>query len=181
MNLTLEEYREYLSAHLRFLYFVGKQEKIISNEVDFMEFVEMDYKVKFKCRQLSYKHKSLFDNYLKNEQNNLSSNEIEILSGFKKSISGDFVIYKCLTNNAIFINTKDNSFYAVKSLSDPFTHFFEYFPVLVKATIVPFKEKIIYDGFFEIYNMSFGSGWKETLKNEYNKAKQLNRIIKTIE
>tara|TARA_R110002126_G_scaffold36631_1_gene111169 strand:- start:1362 stop:1643 length:282 start_codon:yes stop_codon:yes gene_type:complete len=77
----------------------------------------------------------------------LTTEEIKILTGFKKKITGDFIIFKCLSNNAIFLDTKENKFYAVKALGDRFDKFFDKFPVLIKTTLLPYKDQIIYDGF----------------------------------
>ncbi len=100
------------------------------------------------------------------------------MTGFKKSITSDFVIFKCLTNNAIFIDTKDNKFYAVKALGDSFDHFFDRFPVLVQTTLLPFKDKIVYDGFIRQTGIHFGSGMASTMKEDYKLAKK-NILIQT--
>lgn len=51
-------------------------------------------------------------------------------------------------------------------------------PVCVEAILLPFKGQVIYDGLLlSIYNISFGRGIQEELKQIYLEAKQNNQII----
>jgi hypothetical protein len=110
----------------------------------------------------------------------LTPDEINILQGFKRKIYDDFIIYKCLKNHAIFLRTKTNQFYAVKALNDRFDEMIKNFPVLIKTTILPFQDFIIYDGFIESYNTYLGPQMTDEIKEEYRVAKEKNLIIKTI-
>jgi len=144
----LKNTKNTLKPTLEILFFVGKQLNIIPKETDFKGFKNLDFKVKFKCRVAMYKNDHLLEKYLELNLSSLTNAQSQILEGFKKRITSDFVILKCLANEAIFIDSKDNKFYAVKALSNPFNLFFDEFPVIISTTIIPFKGKIIYDGFF---------------------------------
>ena len=100
--------------------------------------------------------------------------------GFRNKISSSFIIFKCLTNYAIFIDTKDNKFYAVKALGDPFDTFFDNFPVNISTTIIPFKDKIIYDGFIQSSGVYYGRNMTETMNEDYKKAKLNKKILKSL-
>lgn len=125
-------------------------------------------------------NKKLLDDYISTNFNQLPTEQISILTGFKRTITSDFVIFKCLTNNAIFIDTKDYKFYAVKALGDRFDHFFDRFPVLVKTTLLPFNNQIVYDGFIKPSGVHFGSGIASIMKEDYKLAKRNNQILTTI-
>ena len=181
MNLTKSEYQEYLGAHLKLLQFVGIELNIIPRKMTLKQFLDIDSQIKFKCRQEFIKSKDILDKYLEVNSVNLSLNEINILNSFKKRITSKFIILKCLTHYAIFIDTKSDDIFAVKSLSDSFNYFFDSFPVIVSATILPFKDKIIYDGFFEGPVMYVGSNMTKSFLSEYKSAKVHGLIISTIE
>ena len=122
----------------------------------------------------------LLDNYLSSNLDNFTSEQIKILTGFKKKITSDFIIFKCLKKYAIFIDSKDNKFYAVKALGDRFDKFFDRFPVFIKTTILPYNDQIIYDGFITSYGFYFGSGMTSTMNDDYieaKKSKQIQTII----
>jgi hypothetical protein len=53
-------------------------------------------------------------------------------------------------------------------------------PVFVKAVLLPFKGKIIYDGLLQGYNLFFGRGISSGLKETYLAAKQQGRIIDSL-
>ena len=181
MILTNAEYKDYLEAHLHFLFFAGLRLKLIPKNTSFETFLDIDLKIKFKCRQAIIEDASLLEDYLKLNNKSLTENQINILNGFKKCISGKFIIYKCLTNYAIFINAVDNKFYAVKALGDSFEDFFSDFPVLVQTTILPFNNKIIYDGFFETPVMYIGSNMTKSFDQMYRKAKKQKKILMYID
>jgi hypothetical protein len=54
------------------------------------------------------------------------------------------------------------------------------YPILIKATILPFDNFIIYDGFLESYNMFFGKETTWQIKNDYKEEKENKKIIKKI-
>jgi len=180
MPLTDVEYKTFLKIHIDFLFFVGQKSKIIDNTMDFKKFVATDFTIKLKCRDFFLDNKTILDNYLTNNIDKLTTEQLSILKGFRKIITSDFVILKCLVNNAIFIDTKDNRFYAVKALGDSFDHFFDRFPVLVQTTILPFNNQIVYDGFIKSKGIHFGSGMKSTMNENYKAAKKKNNILATI-
>ncbi len=180
MTLTDIEYKTFLSIHLDLLYYAGQQSNIVADDINFVMFVDLDLSTKLKCRDFLLENNQLLDNYISTYSDQLTTEQISILTGFKKTISSDFVIFKCLTNNAIFIDAKDNRFYAVKALRDSFDHFFDRFPVLIKTTILPFNNQIIYDGFIKTTGVYFGSGMTSTMKENYKQAKKNNQIRMTL-
>ena len=180
MTLTDKEYKAYLETHLELLYFVGIQNKIYGADLSFKEFRDLDYTVNLECRDTLLSDMKLLDDYLSSNIDRLTEEQIAILNGFKKSITGNFIILKCLANYAIFISVNDNKFYAVKALGSRFDEYIDRFPVLVNATILPFNGQIIYDGFLKITDISFGPGIRFNLNEDYKQAKKKNQIVMTL-
>ena len=180
MTLTDIEYKQYLNVNLRLLFFAGHQLNIVSKKTNFKQFLDLDLNIKFQCRQELAKNPSILDNYIQLFFEEFTEEEIKILNAFKKQIKSKFIILKCLTNYAIFMDTNSDDTYAVKALGDPFDYMFDSFPVLVTTAILPFKDKIIYDGFFEAPIMYVGSNMAKTFNNDYKKAKKQGKIISSI-
>jgi hypothetical protein len=69
--------------------------------------------------------------------------------------------------------------YAVLALRQSFEEVLTYhnLPYYVKAVLLPFKGKIVYDDMLQPYSVSFGGGVKSNLKEVYLTAKQNRRII----
>ena len=53
-------------------------------------------------------------------------------------------------------------------------------PALVKTVLLPFKDKIIFDGLINSYNMLFGSGYRSNLDFAYRNAKERDGIITSL-
>ena len=49
-------------------------------------------------------------------------------------------------------------------------------PILLKATLIPFKDKIISDGLVIHYNVCFGKGYSSEFKDIYMNAKKNKSI-----
>ena len=180
MTITDIEYRAFLRTHLELLFYVGVQSNIISDVIKFDQFIDLDFSIKLKCRDFLLDNKKILDDYITTNFDQLTTDQISILTGFKKTITSDFVIFKCLTNNAVFMDTKDNKFYAVKALGDRFDEFFDRFPVLVQTTLLPFNDQIVYDGFIKPTGVYLGAGITSTMKEDYKIAKKNNQILKTL-
>jgi hypothetical protein len=177
MILDKQEYFEYIEVHLRLLYFVGKSQNIISSDTDISQFMNLDQQIKMKCRDKLNENIALIDEYFKASFDTLTTDQIKILEGFKKKKESDFIIFKCFAKHAILIDTTDNKMYAVKALSDGFDSFFSEFPVVCHMTILPFKDKIIYDGFLNSKEFYFGKNPTMEMSMMYKQAKIDKTII----
>ena len=180
MILTDKEYKEFLKTHLDLLFYVGQQKNILPKDLNLKKFLNIDFQIKFECRESLNKDENIIDEYIASNFDHLTTDQIKILLGFKNKISSSFIIFKCLTNYAIFIDTKDNKFYAVKALGDSFDTFFDNFPVNISTTIIPFKDKIIYDGFIQSSGVYYGRNMTETMNEDYKKAKLNKEILKSL-
>ncbi len=181
VTLDTAEYHQYISTHLGLLYFVGIREHVIPATVSFMDFLDYHSDRKFRCREAFYRNMGeLLDVYIKENKGRLSAADLQILNNFRRSIQGDFVILKCLSKHAIFMDTSSSSFYAVKALADPFPVFFRTFPAMCRTTLFPYGNKIIYDGFLEPYDILLGPRIKRSLEDDYRKARANKAIITEI-
>jgi len=180
MTLNPQEYYNYLKTHIEFLYFIGKKEGIIDSTIDLPSFRNSGKDIMFQCRQKLINNISLLDEYLTHKSSLLSDDEMDILTGFYGKITSTFIILKCLTHHAVFIDTKDNKFYAVKALGEGFDALLDYFPIMCEATILPFKNKIIYDGFMQPYKITIGPNIRRSMHEDYQQAKREGKIISTL-
>jgi hypothetical protein len=177
MTLTRKEYQEFLKTHLDLLFYVGHKKSVLPKDLSLKNFLNLDFQIKFKCRESLFDDESIIDEYIASNFDQLTTDQIKILGGFKKKIRSTFVIFKCLTDYAIFIDTKDNKFYAVTALGDSFDTFFDKFPVSISTTLIPFKDKIIYDGFIQSLGLYYGRNMTDAMNEDYKKAKRKKEIL----
>jgi len=177
MTLSPQESNAFFNAMLNLLFFAGQKEGLVNKNTTLLQFIKEKMELKVKCWEAVTSNINLLDDFLATADNILVESQIELLKGIHKKIKGDFIILRCLKNYAIFIHTETNKVYAVKALQEPFDSFFDRFPVMVNTSIFPYKDFIVYDGFFSRYNVQFGSGIKSNLENIYKTAKLKKEII----
>jgi hypothetical protein len=115
MRLTDKEFREYIETHLNFLYYVGQRTGILNEKMSFKKFTSLETKIKFDCRENFLKNPKLLNDYLGQNFDDLETEKIKILEGFKKRVSGDFVVLKYLKDYAVFVDLKKSRVYLVMS------------------------------------------------------------------
>lgn len=123
-----------------------------------------------------WEHIDVIDEYL--TDNNLSDEQRSIVSGWKKCISGQFMLERHLKKGSVFISTDTQEVYMVSGIITSWEEMFFYrpLPILLKATLIPFKDKIISDGLVIPYNVCFGKGYSSDFKDIYMNAKK-NKTI----
>ena len=136
---------------------------------------------KLQVRQALYEHIDLIDAFLQENPQHFSEDTLAIIAAWKHYQAGDFYIERFLKTHAIFI-ASDNKVYAVLALHDAFEDMFHrrQLPIFVKAVLLPFKGKIIYDGLLQGYNLFFGRSITTDLKETYLAAKQQGHIIASL-
>ena len=148
------------------------------------------------------------DAYLATADSPKDSEKREILTDWKRCVNGQFFIERHLKSGSVLIGRPDNSnqqeqseqsqqprgqagkndeddhVYVVSGLNSSIEEMFppDYFPlpVLVRATLLPFKGKIITDGLVQRYNIFSGGGIKKMLKETYSEAKKDGRIVTSL-
>ena len=169
------------------LQFYVNQKLNILPDVDSVEAYARYYESedKLPLRNALYENPELIDAFVGENPAQLTGDELSIVRSWKNFVAGDFYIDRFLKNGAIFITAGEPArVYVVLGLTDSLKDFFQHYqrpPILVKTVLLPFKGRIIYDGMFQFYNISFGGGIKGNLKEIYMAAKQNQRIIETLD
>lgn len=122
---------------------------------------------------------SLIGEYLATQGSALPPEHQAILKSWERCISGRFVLERNLKNGGIFISLDDESVYQVRGIKSSFEEMYYYhsLPVMIDATLLPFKGVIITDGLLGTMNVFLGSGVKKQLKDIYTSAKRRKQIV----
>jgi hypothetical protein len=109
----------------------------------------------------------------------LRDEQATIIKSWKYVYSDYFFILKHLKNETVIITKKEDKLYGIIGISNGLDGFFpnEVLPVFINTKLLPFKDKIVYDGFFAYHNIYFGSNITKNLANTYNQIKGLRGII----
>ena len=132
-------------------------------------------------RDAVYEHPEFIDAFIQENPYHFSEDQLAIISGWKRFVADDFYIERFLKKHAIFISSS-HKVYAVLGLYEAFDEMIHRsrLPFFAKAVLLPFKDKIVYDGMLQGYNMFFGRGISSNLKETYMAAKQHGGVIESL-
>lgn len=135
-----------------------------------------------KIRGTLYQNIELFDNFIQDNLQTLSTEDISVVQSWKGFIQSKFFIFRHLKKYTTFLTAGEPyKVYGVLSLYSPFEEIVgDYLPKFVETVLLPFKDKIVSDGIFKSSNMFFGSGFRGGLKETYEEAKARFGIITSL-
>ena len=136
---------------------------------------------KVRVRDALFDDIGIVDDFVQENPEGFTEPDLMIVREWKNFVRGNFFIERVLKRYAVFI--QDSTVYGVKSVSEDLDALaaLKRLPLYIHAVLLPFKGKIIHDGFMNFGNMYFGSGIKSSLRENYMAAKQNGRIIETLE
>jgi hypothetical protein len=167
----------FYKLYSRLLCFVNKQAKLIQPDTLSPEkLLHLPLEDRIKIRDVFFEKTDLIDAFSKSEfAQHLTQEEIALIESWKHFQKDKFFIYKHLKQYSIFLS--ETKVFAVSGISDPLNEMFPYPPVLVEAILIPFQNRIIYDGLIRGYSVHFGSGFCSGMKSNYEKIKHNSGLI----
>lgn len=116
---------------------------------------------------------SVIDEYLL-EHKELLDEHREIILGWKRYVRGRFIIERHLKGGSILISMEDEKVYQVCGIITSIEEMFYFapMPLIVEATLIPFRNVIITDGLIMPYNIQVGGNMKKIFKAIYLSAKK---------
>ncbi len=117
-------------------------------------------------RKYLFTHPEIVEDFIQKNPRGFSAQELEIVKGWGQAMMDQFIVYKHLKNYSLFLLEKNKQLFAVLGLKDPLLEILpkQSLPTMIQTVIIPFRDKIVYDGLLSIYNVSFGPGMRSSLK-----------------
>jgi len=131
-------------------------------------------------RDALYKHTEVIDEFISENPWDFNDEELHIVEDWKNFVASDyFVLYRYTKEHALFIDlSPPTKIYGVLALHKPFkTLFGSNLPIMLRAVLLPFKGKIVYDGITVKYPFTFGPGMLEMFDVAYSEAEEKYGII----
>ncbi|MBI3960807.1 MAG: hypothetical protein HY328_18505 [Chloroflexi bacterium] len=180
MKLSTQEATHFFDLLRGLQLFVNQTLKINPSVTSIDALTELDERSKLPIRDAVWEHPELIDKFLADNPQKLSPDDQAIVAGWKRFVKGTFYIERMLKKYTIFI--EGNNVYAVLGLFDSLDDFFyrNQLPVAVQAVLLPFQDKIVYDGVLLSYPIYFGGGISGDLKETYLAAKQNDEIVTSL-
>lgn len=181
MVLSKEESTLFYDLTWSLHFFINKKLNIIPDINSIDEYIDLDTEQKLLIRNTLYEKINLIDDYIAENPQNFSVEALAQVQSWKHFIRDKFYIERYLKNYSIFIGSGDKV-YAVVGLTQSLNDIIHksYLPHMVDAVLLPFANKIVYDGLLLHYNVSFGRGISRGIKDTYLQAKNNGDIIDSL-
>lgn len=122
-----------------------------------------------------WSHIQVIDEYL--SDTSLPKEHAQIIAGWKQCKPGRYIVERHLKKGSVFISEKNQTVYMVKGLASTWEEMVGKTPVLLEATLLPFRDSIISDGLVVPYPVQFGTGIRQAFDEIYLNAKTNNEIL----
>ena len=183
MNLSTPETDLFYKLHGSLLAFANRQFKILPEGTPPDQVRKQPVDQVVKLRDACYAKLAILSEYLAANPDRLATDELLIVAGWRNYVAGDLYVMKHLKAYSVLMSSKEPiRLYGVVGLYDPLEIVTggAPLPLLVKAVLLPFRDRIIYDGLLNVYRISFGSGIRSGLNESYSRAKEREGIIEAL-
>ena len=184
MKISREDACLFFELFLPLLDFTNKKFNVVQCDEAFKDRFEkqkgIDVKNALNVANTLWKNDHLIDEYLK--QASLNDECCEFVSSWKRHITGDFILERHLKKGSVFISADNRKVYLVNGLFSSWEEMIQYRrpPILLTATLLPWKNVIISDGLVSITNINFDSSYSSDFKEIYLHAKCNGNIINSL-
>lgn len=181
MKLTQEDIDLFFKLHPALMQFVNQRLRIFPNIKTAEELRTSGVENVNRVRTELWEKPEYITDFISENPDNLSEDEIAIVAGWKYFLKGKFYIFRHLKKYSIFLTEAEpTKSYGVCSLNTPLSEMFWMPPVYTEAILIPFREHIIYDGILYPYSITFGPGFRFDLNESYRESKNKFGIIEQI-
>ncbi len=183
MNLAIEDARLFFKLFFALLAYANRQLKVLPNVNTPDDIPKAGSQKVVTIRDALYAHPELLDQFVAENPEGFTPEELSIVASWKYRVSGDFYLMRCLEKYAVLMSAdKPVHLYGVLGLYDPIAVLVrdQALPVLLRTTLLPFKGKIICDGLVSTYSITFGKGIRTDLDATYKRLKQKEGIIEQL-
>lgn len=180
MLLDPQELGLFCKLHRALMFFVNQRLQVIHDDLAGPdEFAILAPEERRKIREALVDHADLIESFVDENPSHLPDDELAIVRSWRHLVAGKFYIFRELKRYTVFLSCgKPPVAYGVVALSQPFEELVgPHLPVLTETVLLPFKDKIVYDGMLNTFRISFGGGIRRMLTDTYKEASARHGIV----
>ncbi|MHB8627427.1 MAG: hypothetical protein ACYDBJ_09100 [Aggregatilineales bacterium] len=179
MTLEKSEVNRFYSVWVAVLYFVNQRLKLVRSFPEKWTQKPIPGDLAYKLREAFWADDTLRQVFLAENPAKLSADDLAMAASWEYHIKDHFFIYRHLRKYSVFLGGKTSTHvYGVIGLNDSIRDIVgPALPIYIETVILPFEDRIIYDGLFVPYSVFFGGGIRSDLDEDYRRAKEREGII----
>jgi hypothetical protein len=162
----------YVNAHL------GVVSKLPSDPAD----GSIDAGDALKVREALWRDDPLREQFVTENPAGLSPDDLALVRSWSHRVAGRFYVYRHLRKRTVVLTASgEPRAYGVLGLVSPLMEvLWQPPPVLVDMVLLPFEDRITYDGLISPYRITFGTGVRSSLDETYRQARERGGVITTL-
>jgi len=182
MHLTSHEVKRFYSIWFPLLHYVNQHRKLVPSFPKQRNAGNVSPEIALPLREALWEDDSLREKFIADNPANLSPADLALVDRWKHRVSDDFFIFRHLKKYTIFISAASPAQgYGVLGLTSTIEDITgPSLPIYVKAVLLPFDDRIIYDSLLIPYPILFGGGIRSSLKEAYRDIDEREGIITTL-
>ncbi len=182
MILSSQETQRFYRIWWALLRFVNRERKLFPDLPDNPEVGSLPWQQSVDLRQALWEDPALLQSFIEENPYSLSQADIDLVSSWQRRLEGRFFILRHLKKYSIFLDSGDPPrAYGVLGLVSPVEEIIgPETPLMVEAVLLPFEDRIIYDGMLQPYSVYFGRGISDDLDLSFRDAKEREGIITSL-
>ena len=182
MQLTPSENERFYRIWFSLLLYTNKQYKVIDElpEPDDPVHLAIDMHDAIQIRDKVWADDSILERFVAANPHDLIAEDLALAASWHNRVASEyFIIFRHLKSYTVFLDDSSPArAYGVKGLKSSFKEICgPNLPVMVEAVLLPFEDKITYDGLLRPYSLIFGGGYRASFNDLYRDAKEREGII----
>ena len=181
MRLSEIDLELFFKLYPALLLYANQQLNVIEGATKLDKFKGLSLEEQVEVRDALFDKPSIIDSFAAENPFKFTQEELEIVSRWRHHVRGTFYLVRYLKRYAIFLDENATRAYGVLALNDSFEEILGLeLPVRLEAMLLPFKGRIVYDGFMRYSNIFFGRGFRRDLNENYQEAKHRHGLITSL-
>ncbi len=174
MLLEPEEAEDFFRLHRALMFYVNRKCRVLKGTFRTPEeYAQNPLTERVRVHDALLERIDLIDDFVRENPVELPEKDLAVIAKWKHLVTGKFILLRQLRPHAIFLSSSSPPVaYGVVALVEPFEEVVgRPFPVYVEATLLPFRDRIIYDGVMRSDNLYFGPGLRRSFNELCTEAK----------
>jgi hypothetical protein len=182
MILEPDDAERFFKLHKALTLFANQRLKLAKPPARSKGIVSLPPDQRLKVRDALVEHLDLIGAFVEENPYKLDPDELGIVGSWKDLVAGEFYVLRFLKRYTVFLTAKEPTVaYGVVALSDPFDEVIDQpLPFYCKTVLLPFQDRIVYDGLLSGYNVIIGSNMTRELNDAYKDAKKRHGVVTSL-
>lgn len=182
MHLSSEEVARFYGIWFPLLHYVNQRRKVIASFPARWHDAAVQAEDAVAVRNALWEDDTLREAFISENPASLSEQDLALVDSWKYRVADDFFVLRYLKSYTVFLAASEPvRGFGVLGVTGPIEEIIgPYLPLYVKAVLLPFGDRIIYDSLLSSYSIYFGGGVRRSLKEGYQEIQERGGVVTSL-